>query len=98
MPPTALRYSELNPSPIVNKIETIKKHKVMRGTEDNRPTAPKSARVVFGIIMVLVYLGVGLLFILNVFSIDNQTVSVIIGALLFVYGIWRGYRLYKGVN
>lgn len=70
----------------------------MRGTEDNRPMAPKSARVVFGIIMVLVYLGVGLLFILNVFSIDNQTVSVIIGALLFAYGIWRGYRLYKGVN
>lgn len=70
----------------------------MRGTEDNRPMAPKSARVVFGIIMVLVYLGVGLLFILNVFSIDNQAVSIIIGALLFVYGIWRGYRLYKGVN
>ncbi len=70
----------------------------MRGTEDNRPMAPKSARVVFGIIMVLVYLGVGLLFILNVLNIDNQTVSIIIGALLFVYGIWRGYRLYKGVN
>lgn len=54
--------------------------------------------LIFGIIMVLVYLGVGLLFIFDVFSIDNAVISNVIGAILIVYGIWRGYRLYKGMN
>lgn len=59
---------------------------------------PKGMRLVFGIIMVLVYLAVGILFIVNVFNIDNQTVSIIIGALLCAYGVFRGYRLYRGTN
>ncbi len=63
---------------------------------DNTPRQPKGARLAFGIIMILVYLGVGLLFIFNVFSIDSQALSIVIGALLCVYGIWRGVRLYKG--
>ncbi len=65
---------------------------------DNRPGAPKGARLAFGILMVIVYVGVGLLFIFNVFDIINYTLSCIIGAILIVYGIFRGYRLYKGTN
>ncbi len=65
---------------------------------DNRPMAPKGARLAFGIIMIIVYIGVGLLFIFNVFDIINYTVSIIIGAILIVYGIFRGYRLYRGSN
>ncbi len=56
----------------------------------------KGMRFVFGIIMVLVYVGVGVLFLCNVFDIINYTVSIIIGVLLCLYGIFRGYRLYKG--
>lgn len=59
---------------------------------------PKGGRLIFGIIMIIVYVGVGLLFIFNVFDIINYTVSAIVGALLIIYGIWRGYRLYKGMN
>ena len=72
----------------------------MGGYNDNKPTAPKSARVAFGILMVCVYIGVGLMFILNVFSsiIENTTISYAIGGILCVYGIWRGYRLYRGWN
>lgn len=70
----------------------------MEGNYDNRPQAPKGARLAFGIIMIIIYVGVGLLFIFNVFDIINYTVSCIIGALLIVYGIFRAYRLYKGVN
>lgn len=70
----------------------------MEGNYDNRPQAPKGARLAFGIIMIIIYVGVGLLFICNVFDIINYTVSCIIGALLIVYGIFRAYRLYKGVN
>ncbi|MDE7413834.1 MAG: hypothetical protein K2N05_08640 [Muribaculaceae bacterium] len=70
----------------------------MAANENNRPQAPKSARVAFGIIMIVVYLGMGLLFIFNVFDIINPVVSYVIGGLLIVYGIFRGYRLYVGSN
>lgn len=59
---------------------------------------PKGARLIFGIFMVLVYVGVGLLFIFDVFNIDNRVISYIVGGLLCVYGVWRGYRLYIGSN
>lgn len=66
----------------------------MNGNEGNG--APKGARLAFGILMILVYLGVGLLFIFNVFSIDSTALSCVIGGLLCAYGVWRGVRLYKG--
>lgn len=66
--------------------------------QKNYNKAPKSARVVFGIFMVLIYLGVGLLFIFNVFSIWKPVIGYIVGGILCAYGVWRGYRLYKGYN
>lgn len=70
----------------------------MEGNYNNRPQAPKGARLVFGVFMVLIYIGVGILFFLDVFQIDNMTVNIIIGTLLCIYGVFRAYRLYKGVN
>ena len=64
-------------------------------SSDNMPQSPKGARIAFGIFMILVYLGAGVLFILNVFNID-KAISIVIGSLLCVYGVWRGIRLYKG--
>ncbi len=64
-------------------------------SSDNMPQSPKGARIAFGIFMILFYLGVGVLFILNVFNID-KAISIVIGSLLCVYGVWRGIRLYKG--
>lgn len=69
----------------------------MRETGDNNPV-PKGMRLWFGIFMILVYLGVGLLFIFDFFSIDNTAISCTVGGILCVYGVWRGYRLYKGMN
>ena len=57
---------------------------------------PKGMRAVFGIFMILVYVGVGILFLCHVFDIINYGVSIAIGVLLCLYGIFRGYRLYKG--
>lgn len=59
---------------------------------------PAPMRLWFGIFMVIFYLGIGLLLILasKTFEIFTPTVSIVIGALLVVYGIWRGYRLWKG--
>ena len=60
----------------------------------------KSMRLWFGIFMVLVYVGIGLLLIIanKTFEIFTPAISIIVGALLCVYGIWRGFRLYKGMN
>lgn len=61
--------------------------------------APKAARLTFGIIMIIVYIGAGLMFILwKPFDIINTAVSCVVGGLLILYGIWRAYRLYKGMN
>lgn len=69
----------------------------MKGNENNGTQAPKGARLAFGIIMIFVYLGVGLMFILDIgFHIDNTAVSCVIGGLLCAYGVWRAIRLFKG--
>ena len=70
----------------------------MNGRDNENRKTPKGAALAFGILMILVYLGMGLLFILNVFDVINPVVSYIIGGLLILYGIFRGYRLYKGIN
>lgn len=63
---------------------------------DNQNNTPKGMRLVFGIFMVLIYVGVGLLFIFDFFSIDNPAISCTVGGLLILYGIFRAYRLYRG--
>ena len=80
------------------KKQKIKSLKVMKGqnNQDNRNQLPKGARIGFGIFMVIVYIGVGLLFFLDVFTIDNNAVSYTIGGLLCAYGVFRAYRLYIG--
>lgn len=60
------------------------------------PDVPRGMRFIFGIFMIIIYIGVGLLFIFNVFSIDNEAISATVGGLLIAYGIWRGVRLYLG--
>lgn len=65
---------------------------------DNMNNLPKGGRLIFGIFMILVYLAVGLLFIFDVFNIDNVAVSASVGGVLCAYGVWRGYRLWKGMN
>ena len=65
---------------------------------DNMNNVPKGGRLIFGIFMVLIYIGIGLLFIFDVFNIFNVAVSASVGGVLCAYGLWRGYRLYKGYN
>lgn len=73
----------------------------MEGYKNNnsQPTnTPKGARLGFGIFMILFYIGVGTMFILDILNIDNQSITLSVGILLVVYGIWRGIRLFKGWN
>lgn len=50
--------------------------------------------------MVLFYVGIGLLLIIanQTFTLFTTTLSIIVGVLLCVYGVFRGYRLYKGMR
>lgn len=71
----------------------------MSNYSENTPQTPKGARLAFGIIMVLIYVGVGLLFIFQILPFFNSAVlGYILGGLLCAYGVFRGYLLYKGRN
>lgn len=70
----------------------------MKGNNDNGTQVPKGARLAFGVLMIFIYLGVGLLFIFDVFNIDSLALSCVIGGLLIAYGVWRAVRLFKGWN
>ena len=50
--------------------------------------------------MVLIYLGMGVLIAMDKVDVfgTNTTVKYIVGCVLVVYGIYRGYRLMKGSN
>lgn len=62
-----------------------------------RTSTTHKARLIFGIFMVILYVAVGILCILEVFNFGNPTISLCLGILLIVYGIWRAYRLMKGL-
>lgn len=64
--------------------------------DQNSGNMPKGGRLVFGIFMVIVYVAVGMLFIFDMFNIDNIAISATVGGILCAYGVWRGIRLYKG--
>lgn len=69
----------------------------MSNYSENTPQSPKGARLAFGIIMVLIYIGVGLLFILQILPFFNSAVlGYILGGLLCAYGVFRAYALYRG--
>lgn len=63
---------------------------------ESRGTAPM--RIWFGIFMVIFYVGIGILLIIanHTFQIYKPAITVGVGAVLCAYGLWRGYRLWKG--
>lgn len=66
----------------------------------NHPTTPQIMRNVFGIFMILVYIGMGILLFMNFFQFDASFAWVrYVGGVLFIlYGFWRGYRQFKGID
>lgn len=60
---------------------------------------PVMMRYIFGIFMILVYVGVGVgILFFNIFKWDASfnLVRYVGGAILIVYGFWRAYRQIKG--
>ncbi|MCC8117368.1 MAG: hypothetical protein LIP09_01275 [Bacteroidales bacterium] len=69
--------------------------------ESGRPVVPAPKRpvaIAFGIFMILVYVGVGVLLIINVFRWEPSWdwARWVVGFLLIIYGIFRGYRMFVG--
>lgn len=66
-----------------------------KGTE-----APQLWRNIFGIFMIIVYLGMGVLFFCNFFGFQGSWAWFrwVGGAMFVAYGIWRGWRQFRGVD
>ncbi len=57
-------------------------------------------RAVFGIIMIIVYVGMGVLLLINYFNWggDWAWTRYVVGVMLIIYGIYRAWRQIKGVD
>ncbi len=61
---------------------------------------PAVMRTIFGIIMVIVYVGMGILLLINYFGWagDWAWTRYVVGVMLIIYGAWRAYRQVKGID
>lgn len=55
-------------------------------------------RMIFGILMVVIYLAMSYVFaVINPLGL-SRPFAIIVGVLLFIYGIFRAFRLWKQGN
>lgn len=69
--------------------------------DERRSMVPSTMRIVFGIIMIIVYLGMGVLFMINFFGWNTAPWSWlrwVFGGLFVVYGAWRAIRQFSGID
>lgn len=66
-------------------------------TRDVVPAPKRSVAIAFGVFMIIVYIGVGVLFLIDFFNITTW-VNIVLGVLFILYGIFRGYRMFAGVD
>lgn len=91
-----------NQTPNTNDFETYRE-KMHPQQEEGRsvvPTPKKAVAIAFGIFMIFVYVGVGVLLIYNYFnwSADWNVPRYVVGILLIIYGVFRGIRQFKGTD
>lgn len=63
--------------------------------------SPQAVRNIFGIFMILIYVGMGVLFLIDFFGWKDASwgwLRYVAGAVLVVYGFWRGYRQFAGID
>ena len=54
-----------------------------------------SLKLLWGLFMVIIYLGMASLLLFSDVFVMQKTLKIIIGILLFLYGLFRGYRVWK---
>ncbi len=67
---------------------------------ENPGKANTIMRSIFGIIMIIVYVGMGVLLLINFFNWggDWAWTRYVVGIVLVIYGLWRAYRQVKGID
>ena len=69
--------------------------------EGRESMVPSTMRIVFGIIMIIVYVGMGVLLLINFFDWHTPLLTWLrwIGGILFIiYGIWRAIRQFGALT
>lgn len=64
--------------------------------EDTEDPRPSPVSLGFNIFMILIYIGMGVLCLINYFGYSGSGWTIaryIVGIMLVVYGLWRAYRL-----
>lgn len=66
-------------------------------SDTNTNGSPKMMQNIFGIIMIIVYVGMGVLFFCNFFQFSGkwQWLRWAGGVMFVLYGFWRAYRQFK---
>ncbi|MEF9923688.1 MAG: hypothetical protein RR061_02140 [Muribaculaceae bacterium] len=67
---------------------------------ENRTGVPHTMKIVFGIFMICIYVGMGILLFINFFLWTPAWAWARwgLGTLFLIYGVWRGYRQFTGRN
>lgn len=68
--------------------------------DDTGSKANRIMRSIFGIIMIVVYVGMGVLLLINYFNWggDWAWTRYVVGVVLIIYGFWRAYRQVSGID
>lgn len=83
-----------------NNILTPEERRRQRMEESGNNDVNKVMRSIFGIIMIIVYVGMGVLLLINFFGWDGDWAwtRYVVGIVLIIYGLWRAYRQVKGID
>lgn len=78
--------------------EERREKRMEEGTGAPRPN--KVLRAIFGIIMIIVYVGMGVLLLINFFGWEGDWAwtRYVVGIMLIIYGGWRAYRQVAGID
>lgn len=68
--------------------------------DSNTSKTPQMMRNIFGIVMIIVYIGMGVLFFINFFQFNGSWAWLrwVGGVIFTIYGFWRAYRQFKGID
>ncbi len=68
--------------------------------DDTGSKANRIMRSIFGIIMIVIYVGMGVLLLINYFNWggDWSWTRYVVGVVLIIYGFWRAYRQVSGID
>ena len=82
------------------RIPTPEERRRQREADAGENKSNKVMRAIFGIIMIIVYVGMDVLLLINFFGWNGDWAwtRYVVGVVLVIYGIWRAYRQVKGID